>query len=418
MRNIAIVLALSLAVAPAFAAEPDGLTLPPGFHATVVADGLTGARHLAIRDNGDVYISTNHRPNTPSVGIYALRLGPDHKAVQTEHFGTVDQGTGIRIHNGALYASSGDAIWRFAFNGDALVPAGAPETIVDGLPGGSHPLAFDDKGGLFVSINGGGGANNCPDPNTPKGSKPVGLNPCPLLTEHGGIWRFDADKTGQKFADGEHYATGIRNTSALAWRPGDALYMVMHGRDSTAKIWPELVTPAQDDAIADEMTRVVKGTDIGWPYTYYDGARHIRLKAPEYGGDGKTPVTDGKYAVPVAAFQPMRAAPLDLIFYEGRQFPAQYRGGAFIAMHGGGADRQILPGGHAGYDVVFVPFSANGHAGQWTVFASGFAGPSPADKNVTTAKYRPDSVAVGPDGALYVLDSQKGRLWRIAYQSP
>ncbi|HEX3753858.1 MAG TPA: PQQ-dependent sugar dehydrogenase [Rhizomicrobium sp.] len=418
MKKIVVVFAVALAGLPAFAQEPDNLTLPAGFHASVVADGLTGARHLAIRDNGDIYVATQHGPNGPSVGIYALRLGPDHKPAQTEHFGTVDQGSGIRFYKGALYASSGSAVYRFAFDGDVLVPAAAPEEIVSGLAGGSHPIAFDGRGDLFVSLNGGGGANNCPDPNTPKDAKPAGLNPCPLLTDRAGIWRFDADKTGQTLADGEHYATGIRNSSTLAWRDGDALYMVMHGRDSTAKTWPELVTPAQDDAIADEMIRVTKGTDIGWPYTYYDGARKVRLKAPEYGGDGKTPVTDSKYAVPVAAFQPMRPAPLDMVFYEGRQFPSQYRGGAFIAMHGGGADKVVLPGGHAGYDIVFVPFSSNGHAGQWTVFADGFAGPSPGDKNVATAKYRPDSVAVGPDGALYVLESQKGRLWRISYGNP
>ena len=156
---------------------------------------------------------------------------------------------------------------------------------------------------------------------------------------------------------------------------------------------------------------------MGWPYTYYDGARKVRLKAPEYGGDGKTPVTDSKYATPVAAFQPQRPAGLDIAFYNGKQFPASYRGGAFLAMHGGGADKSQPPGGHAGYDVVFVPFDRSGKAGPWTIFADGFAGPLPADKNTVTAKYRPDGVAVGPDGALYVVESQKGRLWRITYGS-
>ena len=94
---------------------------------------------------------------------------------------------------------------------------------------------------------------------------------------------------------------------------------------------------------------------MGWPYTYWDGQRKIRLMAPEYGGDGKTPVTDAKYAKPVVAFQPMRPAALDLVFYNGTEFPKKYRGGAFLAMHGGGADGGILPNGHAGYDVVFVP---------------------------------------------------------------
>src|SRR5262249_46258202 len=141
--------------------------------------------------NGDVYVSTNHGPNAPSQGIYALRLGPDHKAVETQHIAGVDQGTGIRFYKGALYASSGSGVSRFTFSGNELVPSAAPELIVDGLAGGSHAIAFDGKGNLFVGISGGGGESNCTDPNAPKDAKPVGQNPCPLLVAHGGIWRFD-----------------------------------------------------------------------------------------------------------------------------------------------------------------------------------------------------------------------------------
>ena len=281
--------------------------------------------------------------------------GPDHKAIQTEHFGTIDQGTGIRFYKGALYAASGTGIYRFSFDSDALVPTAAPELIVDGLVASNHPIAFDGRGNLFVSLDGGG--NICADPNTPKGGKPVGLKPCPNLETRGGIWRFDASKPQQKFGDGERYATGIRNSSALDWRDGDTLYSAMHGRDGTHAAFPDLVSASDDGAIADEMFRVTKGTDMGWPYTYYDGARKLRLVGPEYGGDGKTSPTDGNYATPVAAFQPLRPAVLDLAFYKGNRFPRMYRGGAFLAMHGG--EGAPLPEGHAGYTVIFVPFNGN-----------------------------------------------------------
>jgi glucose/arabinose dehydrogenase len=142
--------------------------------------------------------------------------------------------------------------------------------------------------------------------------------------------------------------------------------------------------------------------------------RQIRLTAPEYGGDGKTAVIDSKYAKPVAAFAPLRPAVLDLAFYNGSKFPSRYRGGAFIAMHGGGADGSVLPNGHGGYNIVFVPF-AGGMAGKPVVFADGFAGPGPGDKNTKTAAYRPVGVAFGQDGAMYVADSNKGKIWRIAY---
>jgi glucose/arabinose dehydrogenase len=407
-------LALSLTTGTSLAAEPDGLTLPPGFHATVVAEGLGPIRHLAVRDNGDIYVSTRHpRNQTTSTGIIALRPGPDHKAAQIEHFGEVDQATGIRIYKGALYAASPTGIYRFSLDDKALVPTAPPQTIVDGLTSTSnHVFAFDGKGSLFVSFDGGG--NICADPATSAGSKPVGLKPCPNLAAKGGIWRFDDSKTGQKFTDGEHFATGIRDTSALDWRQGDALYTATQGRDGTDKTFPDIVSAKDDNAIPDEMFRVEKGTDMGWPYTYYDGVRKLRLVSPEYGGDGKTSPKDGNYATPVAAFfEPRRPAVLDLVFYDARQFPNTYRNGAFLAMHGG-ADAEVTPEGQAGYNIVFVPFKGN-KAGAPFVFADGFAGPLPSDKNLKTAAYRPVAVAVGPDGSLYVADSNKGRIWRISY---
>src|SRR5882757_4904617 len=117
-RTLSVAFVALLAAAPALlaqaakAAEPDGLTLPSGFHASVVADGLGPIRHMALRGN-DIYVSTRHGRDQPSVGIVALRLGPDHKVMQTEHIAGVDQGTGIEIHNGMLYAANGTGVVRF-----------------------------------------------------------------------------------------------------------------------------------------------------------------------------------------------------------------------------------------------------------------------------------------------------------------
>ena len=104
---------------------------------------------------------------------------------------------------------------------------------------------------------------------------------------------------------------------------------------------------------------------------------------------------------------------MDITFYEARQFPPHYRGGAFIAFHGAGG---CVPEGYdGGYDVMFVPMDKSGEAGTPEEFADGFAGPTHEDKCGKRAAYRPVAVTVGPDGALYVADSQKGRIWRIAY---
>lgn len=397
------------------AAEPDGLILAPGFHASVVAEGLGPIRHLTVRSNGDIYVSTPVDRQNRGSGIMGLRLDASHKAVQVEHFGTVDGGTGIRFHNGALYAASAGAVYRFTFSsGNALVPGKDPEVIVEGMPT-EHPgfnranvaLAFDEKGDLFVALE--GSANLCTAPSTPGSTPPSGLKPCPDLGARAGVWRFNANKIGQKFpSDGEQIATGIRDISSLDWSPADGhLYGIMHGRDNTHRMWPNIVSDQDDDNIADEMHLITKGTDFGWPYTYYDGVRKLRLISPEYGGDGKTVAPAGAYSTPVLTFQSPRAAPVDLVFYSGKEFPKEYRGGAFVVLHG--------TRNKNGYDVVFVPFNRSGKSGEPKVFADGFAAFNKSGENPGRAKYRPIGAAVGPDGALYVADSQKGRVWRIAY---
>jgi glucose/arabinose dehydrogenase len=416
MRNVGFAaLAAAFVMGPALAAEPDGLILPPGFHATVVADGLTGVRHLAFGANGDLYVSTQVGANATPVGIYALHLNAKHVADKTDKFGTVNAGTGIRFYKGYLYAADHTSVVRYKL-GSAAVPAGEAEVVVSGMPAtgsGTHPIAFDGKGGLYVSLDGTG--NICVDANAPRGARPLGLKPCPALTGRAGVWRFDASKTGQKFpSDGEQYATGVRNMGAMDWSTTTgALYGVTHGRDTTHDQFPTLVSASDDDAIGDEMHRITKGSNLGWPFTYYDEVRHIRLTGPEYGGDNKTAADASVYDTPVTAFAPKRVAPLDLVFYNATKFPAKYRGGAFIATHGTNGPQ--IPGGHGGYDVIFVAIDRNGDAKAPEIFADGFAGPSADDKYTGHATYRPVGEAVGPDGALYVSDSNKGRIWRISY---
>src|SRR5690348_3983162 len=127
--------ALFLTVGLAFAAEPDGLVLPQGFHASVVSEGVGPIRHLAVRPNGDLYISTPIDRQNKGDGIVAVHMDANHKADRVEHFGTVAGGTGIRFYKGALYAASATGVYRFTFADDnALLPGKDPEIIIDGMP--------------------------------------------------------------------------------------------------------------------------------------------------------------------------------------------------------------------------------------------------------------------------------------------
>jgi glucose/arabinose dehydrogenase len=412
MKLLAVACVWCLAL-PVMATEPDGLTVPPGFHATVVAENLGNmTRHMAFRDASRLYISTEQqKKDAPNAGIIALHLDARHHVDRVEHFSSIDNGTAIAVYKGALYAASADTLYRIPLSGKALVPTAQPDTVVVDVPGRSA-LAFDNTGALYLAVD--GSANTCVPKGTPRDAQAQGLTPCPDLAAAAGVWRFNASQHNQKFGDGEHFATGIRDTNALAWSPdAKALYMVNYGRDRAEKVWPKLISAEDGAHISDEMFKITQGTDMGWPYTYYDSVKHVRLLQPEYGGNGKTVVTDSKYATPVVAF-PAHVAPMDITFYEGRQFPAHYRGGAFIAFHGaGGCDPEGFDGG---YDVMFVPMDKSGEAGSPEVFADGFAGPTHEDRCGDRAAYRPVDVTVGPDGALYVADSQKGRIWRIAHE--
>ena len=399
-----------------------GLTLPAGFCASVFADNLGRARHLTVAPTGDVYVNTwsssyTNLKNAPGGYLVALRdTNRDGKADQVERFGPVHEdgkaggGTGIAFHDGALYAEDIGKIVRYRLAGGALVPASKAEVILSGLwtERGHimHPFAMTAQGVLYV--NSGSISNSCQQKDRTLESP--GVSPCPELPLHAGIWRYDARKTGQTFSPKERYATGTRNVVALAVNPTDgALYATMHGRDRLASDWPKLYTKEQNNELpAEILARIERNDDFGWPQCYYDSSQRKHVLAPEYGGDGgKAQGPCAQKKQPDVTF-PAHWAPNGMTFYGGSAFPAKYRGGAFVAFHGS-HDRSPA---QAGYRVAFVPFKAGKPAGTFEDFATGFAGAA-APAAPTEAPHRPMGVAVGPDGALYVSDDVKGRIWKI-----
>jgi glucose/arabinose dehydrogenase len=159
------------------------------------------------------------------------------------------------------------------------------------------------------------------------------------------------------------------------------------------------------------MYRATQGLDFGWPYCFFDYTQQKLLLNPEYGGDGKIVGRCSAFALPVASY-PAHWAPVDVMFYSGSQFPARYKGGAFIAFHGSW-NRAPLP--QAPSNVTFQPFAGGKPSGKFEIFASGFAGKDPL-VNPNDALARADGVAEAPDGTLFITDSQNGKIWHVFYR--
>ncbi len=399
-----------------------GITLPRGFCATVFADNIGHARHLAVAPNGVVYVNTwsgrYYGNDTPPAGGFLLALqdtkGDGHADVVTRFGGSVADGshggTGIALYNGALYAEVNDRIVRYTLPAGSIAPTAPPEVIVSGLPlNGDHPMhpfVIDSQGNLYVDL--GSATNSCQVKNRTLDSP--GIYPCTELETRAGTWRYDANRTGQRFSPAERFATGIRNGEGFAFDAGGRFYVTQHGRDQLSENWPKLYRPEQGPNLpAEELLRVEQGADYGWPECYYDGFQEKLVLAPEYGGDGGKAVGPcAQKRGPIAVF-PAHWAPNDLALYDGHQFPDAYRGGAFIAFHGSW-NRAPYP--QEGYNVVFQPLADGKPSGKFVVFADGFAG---AFKEPGRAAHRPSGLAVGPDGAIYITDDKHGRIWRVTF---
>jgi glucose/arabinose dehydrogenase len=402
-------------------ADNGGIALPPGFCATVFADNLGHARHMVVAPDGVVYVNTwsgVYYRDKPPPGGFLVALKDSHGAGRADvirRFGDgvaegSAGGTGIALYKGALYAEENDRIVRYRLSSKSIVPPGPPDVIVSGMPlGGDHPMhpfVIDARGNLFVDM--GSATNSCQARN--RMPQAPGISPCKELATRGGLWRFDANRTQQKFSAAQRYATGIRNGEGMSFDAGGRFFITQHGRDQLGENWPSLyAADVGHELPAEELMLLEKGADYGWPSCYFDGLQKRLVLAPEYGGDGGHEVGVCAHKHAPVAFFPAHWAPNDLLIYNGQQFPPPYRGGAFIAFHG---SWNRAPAPQAGYNVAFQPLRDGNASGDYIVFADGFAG---AEKAPGRAAFRPTGLAMAPDGALFVDDDEHGRVWRITY---
>ncbi|MBV8832720.1 MAG: sorbosone dehydrogenase family protein, partial [Acidobacteriaceae bacterium] len=271
-----------------------------------------------------------------------------------------------------IYVANTNSVVRFPYKNGDLKASGDRQTIIEKLPaGGGHwtrDLAFSPDGTtLFVSV---GSASNVDDPDTH-----------PAEHHRADILEYTPDGKFIKV-----YAWGIRNPVGIAVNPDTGqLWCSVNERDMLG-----------DNLVPDYITSVKEGGFYGWPWYYMGNHQDPRL-------EGKHPELAEKVIVPDVLLQPHNAS-LELTFYEGNQFPTQYRGDIFAAEHG-----SWNKSNRAGYEVIRVPLEDGKAKGEYEDFLTGFV---TADGHVWG---RPVGVAVASDGSLMVTDDGSKSIWRVSY---
>ena len=355
--------------APPFSAQEldlNRLHAPAGFHVELFAK-VPKARMMAFSPGGVLLVTA-----TSEGAVYALP-DPRHTG-KPERMVTVAQDLdaphGVAFYQGKLYIADTDEVLRFDWD-EANLKATNPQSVTKLSRGGEHftrTVLFHD-GKMYVAA--GSDCNVCKEEDPHRAA----------VTEY--------------TTDGREvriFASGLRNAVGLAANPvTNTIWADDNGRD-----WLGDNLPPEEVNDLDHG-----GGNFGWPYCYGN-----KLPNPEFKAEGEKvcPAT-------VAPKVEMQAhmAPLGMAFYTGSMFPAEYKNGLFVALHGSW-NRSVL----SGYKVDFIPFGANGEpSGPARDFLTGFIRPGEAKNGARMG--RPAGVTVGPDGALYVSDDTGGAIYRITY---
>ena len=280
---------------------------------------------------------------------------------------------GLAFTREAVLIGDLDAVWSVPYQaGDGKARAKRKQLTPDGALGGSgghatRNVALHPDGSKFYVAVGSQGNIDVEDP--------------PRAT----IQEFRIDGSGQRT-----FATGLRNPVGIAFAPGTTdLYAVVNERDGLA-----------DELVPDYLTKVVDGGFYGWPYSYMG-------KNPQPRFAPKRPDLVAKAIVPDTPFR-SHSAPIEMTFSTGDKFPVEYRGGAFVALHGSWNAAQPRA-----YHVVYVPWVNGKPADHYVVFAAGFW-----HRGERTAEVwgRPAGVALAKDGSLLIADDTADLIWRVSYE--
>ena len=344
------------------------LTVPAGFAVNPFADNLGDPRNVVVAANGDVFVVLQRGGK-----ILLLRDGGSKGKVVSTFAEGFNGPFGFAFAKDSILIGDLDGIWKVPYAaGDTTAKAKQVRITKEcalGDPAGHatrNVIVSPDGTKFYVSIGSRGNLAEEPEPRAT-------------------IQEFAIDGSRQRT-----YATGLRNAVGLGYAPGTSdLYTVVNERDS-----------AGDELVPDYMAKVVDGGFYGWPYSYMG-------QNPEPKMEGKRADLVAKARVPETPFR-SHSAPVGMTFYTGTQFPKEYQGGAFVALHG---SWNATP--PRGYHVVHVPFVNGKPSDSSSVFAAGFWAGNEQRPEVWG---RPAGVAVAKDGSLLIADDVSGTLWRVSYK--
>ena len=377
--------------------KPDDAKLQtmPGFKVEPFATGLAGARVIRVAPNGDIFLSQS-RPDGKITILRPAKSGDKPESTSTFAEGLKDA-YGIAFYPPGpspkwVYVGMEGKVVRFAYKSGDTKASGAPETIVSGLKvGGGHwtrDVSFSPDGKvMYVAV--GSASNVAAD----MGPRPADLAKFEKEQSLGSAWgdaeewRSNVQTFTPEGKDRKVFAAGIRNCSGLTVQPGTGtVFCATNERDILG-----------DNTPPDYVTSVKKGAFYGWPWYYIGDHEDTRP------GGGPRPDLKGKVTVPDLLFQP-HSAPLGLAFNPGGMFPPEWKGDAFVALHGSW-NRSL----RTGYKIVRAPVKGGKLTGEYQDFVLGFTA---GEENVWG---RPVSVAFPADGSLLFTDDGNGVIYRVTY---
>jgi glucose/arabinose dehydrogenase len=372
--------------------RPPGATpkVPEGFKIELFAEGLSGPRIIRVAPNGDIFAA-----ETRAGRVRVMRVSDGaSKPEANEIFASgLHQPFGMAFFPADnpqwVYVANTDSVVRFPYHSGDLKASGTPETIVADLPHGSGHSTRDivftpDNKRMLVSV---GSASNDAEG---IGRAPGGLEAWAGEHPIGAAWGSESDRAAVLSfdPDGKNrklFATGIRNCVGLAMQPNGTPWCSTNERDGLG-----------DDLVPDYVTRVQENAFYGWPWFYIGGHDDPRHR-------GERPDLKDKITIPDVLVQ-AHSASLGLTFYQGSNFPGEFRGDAFAAEHGSWNRSK-----RTGYKIIRIRLEDGVPTGEYEDFVTGFV---VNDRDVWG---RPVGVAVAHDGALLISEDGNGTIWRLTH---